>query len=117
VALNFFPPPGPELRSYFGAAAADVRGSANISGIKDPVVDALIEKIVAAEDLESLKAASRALDRVLSWGFYVVPHFYNGETWIAYWDKFGHPERNPRYGVAFPGAWWIDETRAAQLKN
>ena len=117
VALNFFPPPGPELRSYFGSAAADVRGSANISGIKDPVADALIEDIVNARDLESLKAASRALDRVLLWGFYVVPHFYNDQTWVAYWNKFGHPERNPRYGVSFPEAWWIDKTLAAQLKK
>ncbi|NIW99765.1 MAG: ABC transporter substrate-binding protein, partial [Phycisphaerae bacterium] len=65
VMLNFFPPPGPELRSYYGSAAADVRGSANMAGIKNPVVDALIEKIIGAKDLETLQLYNRAMDRVL----------------------------------------------------
>lgn len=105
--LNFFPPPGPELRSYFGSQAADQRGSANSTGIKDPVVDALIEQIFAAKDLETLKATTRALDRVLLWGQYCVPLYYNHEIWIAYWNKFAYPERKPKYAVGFPGSWWM----------
>ncbi len=109
VALNFFPPPGPELRSYFGSDAADVRGSANLAGIENKIADDLIEQIVAAKDLETLKATSRALDRVLLWNHYVIPEFTNTIYRIAYWNKFGKPETNPRYGLSFPGAWWIDE--------
>jgi microcin C transport system substrate-binding protein len=105
--FNFFPPPGPELRSYFGSAAADVRGSANSIGIKDPVVDELIEQIISAKDLETLKATTRALDRVLLWNEYCVPRYYNHESWLAYWNKFAYPERKPRYNVGFPATWWI----------
>lgn len=115
VRLNFFPPPGPELRSYYGSAAADVRGSANMAGIKNPVADALIEKIVGAKDLESLKVASRALDRVLLWHHYVIPQFYIDNDRIAHWDRFGWPQRKPRYSVGFPDTWWIDAQRAAKL--
>jgi len=103
---NFFPPPGPELRSYYGSAAADIGGSGNWAGIKSPVVDALIEKVIAAKSLEDLKTASRALDRVLLWGNYVVPHWHNDSLWLAYWNKFGHPEHLARYSVGFPATWW-----------
>ncbi|MEZ5935231.1 MAG: extracellular solute-binding protein [Alphaproteobacteria bacterium] len=108
VKLNFFPPPGPELRSYYGSEAADVRGSANMAGIKNPVADELIEQIIAAKDLDTLKATNRALDRVLLWNYYVLPQFHNDIYRVAYWNKFGKPETNPRYGLSFPGAWWID---------
>ena len=117
LRLNFFPPPGTELRSYFGSAAADLRGSANIMGIKSPVADELIEQIISAEDLETLKATTRALDRVLLWNYFVVPSYYPDETWIAYWDKFGYPEKRPRYSVGFPETWWIDEERAKALER
>lgn len=115
VRLNFFPPPGPELRSYYGSAAADVTGSANMVGIKNPVVDALIEKIISAETLDDLKAASRALDRVLLWNHYVIPQYYSNENWVAYWNKFDHPERLPKYSVGFPSTWWLDKAKAAAL--
>jgi microcin C transport system substrate-binding protein len=106
VGLNFFPPPGAEQRSYFGSAAADIRGSANIPGIKDPVVDALIEELIGAKDLATLAATNRALDRVLLWGWYQIPQWYNDESWLAYWNKFGYPEKKPRYSIGFPGTWW-----------
>jgi microcin C transport system substrate-binding protein len=106
VNFNFFPPPGPELRSYFGSAAASQPGSANLAGISDPVVDALIEKVVEAPDIESLRTASRALDRVLLWGWYMVPQWYSDEHWIAYWDRFDRPETKPRYGSGFFDTWW-----------
>ncbi|MGI9492515.1 MAG: extracellular solute-binding protein [Geminicoccaceae bacterium] len=109
VKLNFFPPPGPELRSYYGTEAADVRGSANMAGIKNEVADELIEQIVAAKDLETLKTTNRALDRVLLWNHYVIPQFHNDIYRVAYWNKFGKPETNPRYGLSFPSAWWIDQ--------
>lgn len=115
VRLNFFPPPGPELRSYYGSAAADVEGSANMAGIKHPVVDALIEQIIAAEDLDTLKATNRALDRVLLWQHYVIPQFYNDAFRIAYWNRFDRPETLPRYGTGFPTTWWLDAEKDSRL--
>ncbi|KJB93905.1 extracellular solute-binding protein [Skermanella aerolata] len=115
VSLNFFPPPGAEQRSYFGSAAADVRGSANIPGIKDPVVDGLIEELIGAKDLPTLAATNRALDRVLLWGWYQIPQWYNDESWLAYWNKFGYPEKKARYSIGFPGTWWMAaDKRASQ---
>ncbi|MDR3515969.1 MAG: extracellular solute-binding protein [Azospirillaceae bacterium] len=107
VRFNFFPPPGAEQRSYFGSAAADQRGSANFAGIKDPVVDALIEELIRAPDLDTLKATNRALDRVLLWGYYEIPQWYKDVDWLAYWNKFGYPARKPKYSVGFPGTWWV----------
>lgn len=119
VRLNFFPPPGPELRSYYGSAAADVRGSANLSGIRNPVADALIEQIIAAESLEKLKVITRALDRVLLWNHYVIPQFYNDTHRIAYWNRFGQPDTLPKYvsysATGFPGGWWLDEELDSKL--
>ncbi|WP_430879026.1 extracellular solute-binding protein [Granulosicoccus sp. 3-233] len=119
VRLNFFPPPGPELRSYYGSAAADERGSANMAGIKDPVVDALVEQIVAAESLEKLQVTTRALDRVLLWNHYVIPQFYNAEHRIAYWNRFGQPDTLPRYisftATGFPTGWWLDPALDGKL--
>lgn len=119
VRLNFFPPPGPELRSYYGSAAADERGSANMAGIKNPVVDALVEQIVAAESLEKLQITTRALDRVLLWNHYVIPQFYNAEHRIAYWNRFGQPDTLPRYisysATGFPTGWWLDPALDGKL--
>ncbi len=111
--FNFFTPPGTELRSYFGSAAADVKGSANYAGIREPAADALIDRALAATDLESVQAATRALDRVLLWGFYMIPHYYNPEIWIAHKTRFGFPETTPKYDLDFrnsgyPGTWWVD---------
>lgn len=117
IALNFFPPPGPEQRNFWGSEAADVPGSGNFAGIRNPVVDALVEEIIRAETLEDLKAANRALDRVLLWHDYGIPSYYNAEIWIAYWDMFGFPEERPRYGVGFPDTWWVDAGRARQLRR
>jgi microcin C transport system substrate-binding protein len=115
VRLNFFPPPGPELRSYYGTQAADERGSANMGGIKNPVVDELVEQIINAESLEQLQVTTRAMDRVLLWNNYVIPQFYNNHYRIAHWNRFGKPETLPKYGTGFPGSWWIDETLDSKL--
>ena len=106
AVYTFFPPPGPELGSRFHSSQADVQGSANMTGVRDPVVDELLGVIVNATDLETLTAASRALDRVLLWGWYVVPLWHRDEIWIAYRDVLGHPTDKPRYGIGFPDVWW-----------
>ncbi len=114
-SLNFFPPPGPLMRSYFHSESAEIRGSANSMGIKNPVVDSLLEQLLAARDLETLKATNRALDRVLLWNYYVIPTYFNDEVWIAYWNRFGYPDRKPRFAVGFPSTWWIDDALAQKL--
>lgn len=119
VRPNFFPPPGPELRSYYGSAAADERGTGNYGGIKNPVIDELIEQIISAKSLDILQATNRALDRVLLWNFYVIPQFYVDKHRIAYWNRFGQPEKLPKYIeyqlTGFPVGWWVDETLDSKL--
>ncbi len=110
--FNFSATPGESLRNFFTAQAAATKGSYNLSGIADPAVDALVEKIVEAENRTALTAVCRALDRVLRAGRYWVPHWYKGTHWIAYWDIFGRPAEKPRYGRAIPDTWWADTEKA-----
>jgi microcin C transport system substrate-binding protein len=105
--------PGNEQRDYWSSAAADRQGSQNTIGIKNPAVDALIEKIVDARDRDSLVTATRALDRVLLWNHYVIPQWHVQIDRIAYWDKFGIPKL-PKYG-ADTMSWWIDPAKEAAL--
>ena len=109
--------PGNEQRDYWGSAAADIPGSRNTPGIKDPVVDALIDKVITADTREGLEAAVRALDRVLLWGQYVVPHFTDDGYRVAYRNKFERPEILPEEGPDFM-AWWVDPGKpAARLSS
>jgi len=117
IGANFFPPPGQELFTYFHSEAADQRGSANWAGIENPVVDALLADAIAAEDLETKKAATRAMDRVMLWEHYIIPSYYNDETWAAWWNKLGRPDELPEYGIGFPTVWWYDPDLAAALPD
>ncbi len=103
--------PGVELRSYFGSRAADMGGSLNLAGIKDPAVDALIEKIIGAPNREAMNTAARALDRVLRTGHYWVPHWYKPSHTIAYWDKFGRPETKPKFDRGILDTWWSKDAQ------
>jgi microcin C transport system substrate-binding protein len=110
--------PGNEQRSYWGSAAADVPGSRNVIGIKNPAIDKLIDRIIFAKDRDELVAATHAMDRVLLWNFYVVPQWTYPFQRTARWDRFSHPANMPRYGVsAFPTIWWWDEAKAAKLSQ
>ena len=111
--------PGNEQRDFFGSAAADQQGSRNLLGIKSPVIDALIEELIKAPDRASLVAHCRALDRVLQYGYYVIPNFHLPAFWIAYWDKYRHPQITPKYGIGLD-TWWVDpqaERRVEQKKD
>lgn len=108
--------PGNEQNNYWTTTAADTPGSRNMAGIKDPVVDALIETLIATPDRESLIAATKALDRVLLWGHYVVPHWHIQHFRVAYWNKFARPMITPKYGLGFDG-WWVDPALAASLAD
>src|SRR5215467_2522342 len=108
--------PGNEQRGFWGSQAADQPGSRNLIGIKDSPVDSLIDRVIFAKDRDDLVAATRALDRVLLWNFYVVPQWTYGKQRTARWDRFGHPETMPKYGAsAFPTVWWWDAARAAKV--
>jgi microcin C transport system substrate-binding protein len=111
IGANFFPPPNEELWTYFGSEARDEEGSANWAGVADPVVDALIERIVAIDgrddaSLERLKATTRALDRVLLHEHYIVHTYYTAVNRFAHWNLFGRPAQHPFYGTGFPNTWW-----------
>ena len=98
--------PGNEQRGYWGSEAADEVGGDNLGGIKNPVIDALIEQLVAAPDRQALVTRAHALDRVLLWNHYVIPHWHLGVDRIAYWDKFGMPATIPAQGTSLM-TWWI----------
>jgi microcin C transport system substrate-binding protein len=108
--------PGNEQRDFWGSAAADRPGGRNTIGIKDPVVDELIEMIILAPDRDKLIAYCRALDRVLLWGHYLIPNWHNRTFRVAYWNRFGRPEITPRYGVGL-SSWWIDPEKDAALQR
>ncbi|MFL5259811.1 MAG: extracellular solute-binding protein [Hyphomicrobiales bacterium] len=107
--------PGNEQREYWGSAAADRRGSRNTIGVKDPVVDKIIDLIIFAKDRAELVAATRALDRVLLWNYYMVPQFYRSVEFLPHWDRFGFPKPNPDYDIGFPALWWWDEEKAKRI--
>lgn len=109
--------PGNEQRNYWSSASADAEGSQNYAGIKNPVVDELITKIINAPDRQSLISATHALDRVLLWNHYVIPNWYLPATRVVYWNKFGKPEAYPPYGLNFPSVWWVDEAAAAASES
>jgi len=108
--------PGNEQRDFWGSAAADLDGGRNLIGIKDPAIDDLIEKLIAAPDRKALITACRSLDRVLQWGHYVIPQWHAPYDRIVYWDMFGRPDVTPMRGSQFT-AWWIDTERLANLRS
>ena len=102
--------PGNELKAYYSSESADTRGSRNLFGVKDPVVDALIDKIISADDRRSMIIATRAMDRVLLHGEYLVPNWYTNVHRIAYRDIFGRPEQLPLYykvDTYMMKTWWM----------
>jgi microcin C transport system substrate-binding protein len=107
--------PGVELKSYWGSAAAGMDGSFNLAGIKDPVIDALIDKVIQARSRAELVTATRAIDRVLRAGHYWVPHWYKASHNLAFWNKFSRPEIKPKYDPGVIDTWWYDGDKAAKL--
>ncbi|MFI0471367.1 extracellular solute-binding protein [Halomonas sp. HMF6819] len=119
IVISHYPQsnnPGNEQRDYWTSAAAEAPQSRNRMALAHPAVDDLVDHIISASDREELDTATRALDRVLRWGFYAIPHYYSGETRIAVWDKFGYPEPFPAYAMDLD-AWWVDREREARLER
>jgi microcin C transport system substrate-binding protein len=108
--------PGNEQREFWSSKTADIAGSRNIAGIKNPAIDKLIERLIYARDRDDLVAATKALDRVLLWNHYVVPQWTYTKVRTARWDRFGRPTELPRYGQSgFPFIWWYDADKAARI--
>ena len=108
--------PGNEQREFWGSQTANQPGAKNTIGIQNPAVDSLIDKVIFAKDRPTLVAATRALDRVLLWNFYVVPQFTYGFSRYARWDRFSHAEPLPKYGHSgLPSLWWYDAEKAAKI--
>ena len=103
--------PGTGLRVFFGTASADAPGSFNISGVKSPAIDTLIEQVVSAESRKQLDIAGRALDRVLRAEHFWVPNWHKGSHWIAHWDRFGWPAVKPKYDRGIVDTWWYDPAK------
>ena len=112
---DFVIPPTLSARNNFYSAAVSVEGSRNYVGVSEPVVDHLVESAEAAETLEELVAASRALDRVMMWGYYLIPLYAYDARRTVYWDKFGIPPQ-PLYRPAYPDGWWYDEAKAERVR-
>jgi microcin C transport system substrate-binding protein len=104
--------PGNEQLYYWGSASADSEGASNWAGIRDKAVDALIQKVIYAENRADLVAATRALDRVLLWNHYIVPGWTAPYTRMARWNRFSHPEPLPLLSSGFPTTWWYDAEKA-----
>jgi microcin C transport system substrate-binding protein len=115
--FGFSATPGESLRSFFSSQAAALNGSNNLAGMADPVIDALIDAIIAAETRPALVTACRALDRVIRAGRYWIPQWYKPSHWIAYWDVFGRPTAQPRYFRGIPDTWWYDRDKAAKIRR
>jgi microcin C transport system substrate-binding protein len=113
--FGFSNTPGDSLRSFFSSQAAAMRGSQNLAGISDPVIDALIDKVIAADSRASLTTSCRVLDRVIRSGRYWVPHWYKASHWLAYWDVFSRPATKPRYARGAPETWWYDRERLGKI--
>jgi microcin C transport system substrate-binding protein len=112
--FGFSGTPGDSLRTFFTSRAAAMKGSLNVGGISDPVIDALVESVIAAESRTALVSACKALDRVIRSGRYWVPHWYKASHWLAYWDVFGRPIAQPRYALAIRETWWSNASGSCQ---
>jgi microcin C transport system substrate-binding protein len=112
--FGFSATPSDSLRTYFSSQAAAVKGSQNLAGIADPAIDAMIDRVIAADSRATLTVACRALDRLIRAGRYWIPQWYKASHWIAYWDTFGRPPNKPRYARGIPETWWHDRNKGAQ---
>jgi len=107
--------PGESIRLFWGSKSADIPGSNNLSGIKNPAIDAMIEKVIKATSRDDLEVAARALDRLLRAGRYWVPQWYKGSHTMAFWDIYGYPEVKPRYAFPVDLVWWRDAEKADKI--
>jgi microcin C transport system substrate-binding protein len=116
--------PGDAMRPFFSSQAAATKGSYNLAGVASPVLDALIDKIIGADNRVDLTTACRAFDRVFRAGRYWVPQWYRANHPLAYWDVFDHPDSLPRYQIDNYSSslgertlWWCDPAKLAKAEQ
>ncbi len=108
--------PGNEQRNFWGSDASKTNGSRNIIGINNAVIDLLIEKIISSKSREDLIVSTKALDRVLLWGHYVIPQWHISAYRTLYWDIFNKPSIRPKYSLG-TNTWWIDPNKEKSLEE
>lgn len=108
--------PGKEQAQFWGSAAADEAGNYNYSGIKNPVIDQMIAKIVAAKTREEVVLYTRVLDRLLRAGYYQILTYGKPERWFAYWDIYRQPSVKPKLSVGWE-YWWVDTDKAKKQEQ
>ena len=115
--FGFSTTPGDSLRSFFSSQAAAMKGSQNLSGLAEPAIDAMIDRVIAADSRKDLITACRALDRLIRAGRCWIPHWYKASHWVAYWDVFSRPPMKPRYARGAPETWWYDHEKAGKIER
>ena len=108
--------PGNEQKNWWSSEAADQPGTQNIIGVKNPVIDEIIDKLISARDREELVLYTKVLDRILLFNYYLIPQFHIGHYRVAYWNKFSRPEITSKYDLGFD-FWWFDERKNENLGN
>ena len=106
--------PGNEQKSYWGSATADQKASPNYMGVKNPVIDEIVDKLVSAKSRKELVTYTKVLDRILLFNFYLIPQFHIGHYRVAYWNKISRPNVSPKYDLGFD-FWWFDPDKARNL--
>ena len=106
--------PGNEQKNYWGSATADQSGSPNYMGVKNPVLDEIIDKLISAKSREDLIIYTKVLDRILLFNYYLIPQFHIGHYRVAYWNKISRPDVSPKYDLGFD-FWWFDNEKAEKI--
>ncbi len=110
--------PGNEQRDFWASEKADINGSRNYIGIKDPIIDGLVEEIIQAKSREDLVTKTRALDRILLWNHYVIPMWHFPKWRIAYWDNIARPEHLSGISPNISQTWWSrSKTKPEKVKG
>lgn len=108
---------GNEQREFFGSKSANIKGSKNLAGINNVIIDELVEKLIVAKDYQSMLDYTHAIDRVLCWNYYMILQYDFPYLRIAYWNKFGMPEKIPQYFPIPFLSWWMKDTEQQTQKN
>ncbi len=106
--------PGNEQKNYWGSSTADQQGSPNYMGVKNPVLDEIIDKLISAKSREELVTYTKVLDRILLFNYYLIPQFHIGHYRVAYWNKISRPSISPKYDLGFD-FWWFDPDKEKKM--
>jgi microcin C transport system substrate-binding protein len=114
-ALSLAATPLDGLQQMFSSSAADIKGSFNLSGVREKAIDAILDKLPQVNSREELIAITRSIDRIFRAGHYWVPNWYRADHWVAHWDIFGWPATKPDYAFTPETTWWFDRDKASAI--